>query len=310
MKYFIIGGAGFIGSHMATKLIENGEQVMVFDNLSSGSESRIAHLISNTNFYFVKGDLMNKDELTNAMKGYDFVMHFASNPDISKAVEFPRIDLEQGTIATFNVLDAMRANKVSRIVFPSGSGVYGDVGEIYTKEDFGPLLPTSMYGASKLSAEGLISAFCHMYDIQAWIFRFANVVGIRQTHGVVFDFINKLKKNPNELLILGDGNQSKSYVHISEVIDSILFCIEKSNSKINLFNVASTDFIDVNNIADIVINGLGLRDVRFKYTGGRGGWKGDVPVVRLDVSKINKLGWKSKLTSEQAITRAVEELCR
>jgi UDP-glucose 4-epimerase len=308
MRYFITGGAGFIGSHMAERLIGMGEEVTVFDNLTSGAEWRIAALRNSKGFRFIKGDLLNKDELKKAIASHDFVIHFASNPDISKAMEQPDIDLRLGIITAFNVLDAMRETGIKKIAFPSGSGVYGDVGDKYTKEDFGPLLPISMYGASKLSVEALISAFCNQYDMQGWLFRFANIIGPKQTHGVTLDFVKKLKANPKELLILGDGTQSKSYVHVSEIIESILFCIKNSNERVNLFNVASGDFISVNEIAKIAIAELGLKGVKLKYTGGSRGWKGDVPVVRLDVTKLAKLGFKVKLSSEQAVRRTIKEV--
>jgi UDP-glucose 4-epimerase len=310
MRYFITGGAGFIGSHMTDRLLREGHQVTVFDNLSSGTESRIAHHMKDKNFRFVKGNLLKKQEVAKAMKGHDFVIHFASNPDIAKALKQPDIDLKLGILTAFNVLDAMRVNGIGKIAFPSGSGVYGDVGSTYTKESFGPLLPISMYGASKLSVEALICAFCSQYDMQGWIFRFANIIGPRQTHGVTLDFVKKLKANPAELRILGDGTQSKSYVYVSEIIDAMLFCISRSKHRVNLFNVASADFISVNEIAKIAMEELGLRKVQLKYTGGNRGWKGDVPIVRLDVTKLNKLGFKVKMTSEQAVRKAVRDVIK
>jgi len=308
MKYFITGGAGFIGSEMASRLIKAGHEVTVFDNLSCGDTRRIDHLMKNPKFKFVEKDLLDLEDVRKEIKGHDFVMHFASNPDIALALKYPDIDLKLGVIATFNVLDAMRVSGIKQIVFPSGSGVYGDVGDTYTKESFGPLLPISMYGGSKLGAEGLITAFCHMYDMQCWIFRFANIIGGRQTHGVTLDFVNKLRENPNELEILGDGSQSKSYVHVDEIIDSIVFCVEKSKKRFNLFNVASDDFISVNEIAKIVLEEMDLKQAKLKHTGGKRGWKGDVPVVRLDVGKLNKLGFKVRMSSEEAIRRTVREL--
>lgn len=310
MRYFLTGGAGFIGSHMADKLLKEGHEVTVFDNLSSGTESRIAHHKKDKKFRFIKGDLLKKTELVKAMKGHDFVMHFASNPDIAKALKQPDIDLNLGIIAAFNVLDAMRLNGIKKIAFPSGSGVYGDVGSTYTKENFGPLLPISMYGASKLSVEALISAFCSQYDLQAWIFRFANIIGPMQTHGVTLDFVRKLKANPKELMILGDGTQSKSYVYVTEIIDAMMFCISHSSHKVNLFNVASNDFISVNEIAQIAINEMELKKVQLNYTGGNRGWKGDVPIVRLDVTKLNKLGFKVKLSSKEAVRKTIKDVIK
>lgn len=307
MKYFVTGGAGFIGSCMVDKLIESGN-VTVYDNLTSGRRKFVEHHLSKPNFKLVVGDLLDLQKVKEAMAGHDFVFHFASNPDIAKSMQYTDLDLKQGIIATYNVLEAMRVNDVKKIAFSSGSGIYGDVGEVYTPEDFGPPLPISMYGASKLAAEGLISAFCHMFDMQAWIFRFANVVGGRQTHGVTLDFINKLKRNPKELEILGDGRQSKSYIHVEECIEAMLFAINNSKERVNVFNVAAKDFIDVTRIAEIVIEEMELNNVKFKYTGGTRGWRGDVPVVRLNTKKINALGWEAKLSSEEAVRRSVREL--
>ena len=202
----------------------------------------------------------------------------------------------------------MRLNNVNKIAYSSGSGVYGDVGTTETPENFGPLLPTSMYGASKLGAEGLISAFCHMFDMQSWMYRFANVIGRNQTHGVGYDFIRKLRENPKKLLILGDGTQSKSYIHINDVLDAMLFIIKNTNEKVNIYNVATGDYITVNEIANIVVEKMGLHDVKFEYTGGKKGWKGDVPVVRFNLEKIYKLGWKVKYSSEQAVRKSIDEM--
>lgn len=308
-NYFITGGAGFIGSYMLDTLIKNAH-VTIYDNLSSGKKEFFNANLKNPKFNFIKGDLLDLNFLKLKMNNCEVVFHFASNPDISKSIEQPDLDLKQGIIATFNVLEAMRVNNIKKIVYPSGSGVYGDVGHIPTSEDFGPLLPISMYGASKLGCEALISAFCHMFDMQAWIFRFANVVGGRQTHGVGFDFIRKLKKNPHELEILGDGNQSKSYIHISDVIEGMLFVIKKSKEKLNIFNIATEDYISVNEIANVVIEEMGLKNVTIRYTGGERGWKGDVPIVRFNLNKVNKLGWKAKYNSREAVRLSIREMLK
>ena len=309
MKYFITGGAGFVGSSLIDALAPNNA-VTVYDNLSSGKKEFIAPHLKKKNFKFIKGDVLDVKFLNQSIKGHDLVFHLASNPDISLSVKNPRLDLDQGIIATFNVLEAMRTNGIKKISYNSGSGVYGDQGLTYTAEDFGPLLPTSMYGASKLAAEALISAFCYIYDMQAWILRPANLVGRRQTHGVGFDFIKKLKANPKELLILGDGQQSKSYLYIDDFISAMLLIMNKAKEKINVFNVASDNFIDVTSIAKITAQAMGLKGVNFKYTGGQGGWKGDVPKVRIDAKKLKKLGWSPKLTSKKAIERSIQDLLK
>lgn len=310
IKFFVSGGAGFIGSHVVDWLTSKGNRVTVYDNLGSGRIEHIAQHIEKTDFRFIHGDLLKKTNLKKALRGQEFIFHLASNPDIAKSITKPDLDLKQGIQATFNVLEAMRTNDVNKIAYTSGSGIYGDAGTTFTPEDYGPLMPTSMYGASKLACEAMISAYCHLYGIQAWVFRMANIVGARQTHGVIYDFIRKLKANPGELEILGDGRQSKSYVHVKDCVEAFFFAIFNSNEKVNTFNIASNDHIDVTSIARIVVEEMGLKDVKFKYTGGSRGWKGDVPTVRLDTTKINKLGWKPKITSEEAVRKATRELLR
>lgn len=289
-KIFITGGTGFIGSNLVKRLAQQN-QLTVYDKKNGD-------------------DLLDFAKLKRLIKNQDFVFHLASNPDIAKSEKYPRLDLDQGIIATFNVLEAMRICGIKNIAYTSGSGVYGDQGIKYTRENFGPLLPVSMYGASKLAAEGLISAFCHMYDMQSWIFRPANIVGKSQTHGVAYDFIRKLKNDPQNLQILGDGNQSKSYLYIDDFIEAIVLAIRKSNDKVNLFNVASSSFVDVKTIAQIVVEEMGLKNVRFKYIGGSGGWKGDIPKVRMATQKINQLGWRPKLTSKEAIEESISDLLK
>ena len=309
MKVFITGGAGFIGSTMVDKLLlDLSNEVTVFDNFISGQMLYINHHLNNKNFKLIKGDLQNLQLVKESIKGHDFVYHFAANPDISKAMTETDLDLRLGIIATYNLVEAMRINNVKAIAYSSGSGVYGDVGLTETPEDFGPLIPASMYGACKLGSEAIISAFCHMFDMRSWVFRFANVVGKRQTHGVGYDFIRKLKEKPFELTILGNGTQSKSYIHVDDVLEAIFYVIKKTNGIVNIFNVATGDYITVNEIAEIVINEMGLKNIKFNYTGGDRGWKGDVPVVRFNLDKINKLDWKAKYNSKQAIQKSVREM--
>lgn len=310
-RYFITGGAGFIGSNMVDRLLgEAGNSVTVYDNFCSGKMAYIEHHLKNKAFKLIRGDLLDLELLVDALANHDFVFHFAANPDIARSMVETDLDLRLGIIATYNVVEAMRKNGVKKIAYSSGSGVYGDVPLTATPEHFGPLLPISMYGASKLGAEGIISAFSHLYDIQAWIFRFANVVGKRQTHGVGFDFIRKLSKDPGRLQILGDGAQSKSYIHISDILDAMLFVISRSSQKVNLFNVATDSYVTVNEIADITVQQMGLESVRYEHTGGSRGWKGDVPVVRFDLKKIYSLGWKAKYNSRQAVELSIRELLK
>ncbi len=308
-KYFIVGGAGFIGSHLVNSLLkDNNVFVKIYDNFSSGKMFHLEEVINNKNLEIVKADVKDLDQLISAMNGIDVVFHFASNPDISKAISQPDIDFWEGTYLTNNVIEAMRINKVKNLIYASGSGVYGDTGYIETNEDYSPMLPISTYGASKLSCEALLSSYSFMFDINAAAFRFANVVGPHQTHGVGYDFIRKLLNNNHELEILGDGTQSKSYIYIYDIINALLL-VEKNHLKdYSYFNVATEDNITVNEIADIVVDVMNLKDVMYKHTGGDRGWKGDVPIVRLKSDKIRNLGWKNKLNSYEAIRESVKSM--
>ena len=308
MKAFVTGGAGFIGSHLVDKLIQDGHTVTCFDNLSSGNKKFLSHLKDNDKLTFIEGDLLDIDLLKNLIKSREVVFHIAANPFVRLGEEQTRLDLEQGPIATYNLLEAMRVNNIKKIVFSSSSVVYAETPPIALPETYGPTLPISLYGAGKLGAEGLISAFCGTFDFQAWIYRFANVVGIRGTHGVIVDFIDKLNKNPNELEILGDGKQQKPYLHVYDVVEGIMHGFEKSNEKINLFNLGPDSNTTVTRIAEMVVEEMGLSNVEFKYTGGSRGWKGDVPRFQLDASKIKKLGWNEKYTSDEAVRKSIREI--
>lgn len=307
MNYFITGGAGFIGSHMVDALIDKG-QVTVYDNLSSGKLEFIKEHLNKPNLQFIEGDCGDLSHLKEVMVGHDMAIHYASNPDIARGFFETDLDLREGTILTYNVLEAMRTTGVNRILYTSGSGIYGDVGTTPTPEDFGPLLPISFYGASKLACEGLISAFCYQFDMQGYILRMGNVVGRRQTHGVGFDFINKLKEYPSRLEILGDGTQQKSYVHVSDVINAHLFVAENTKDVVNVFNLATDDTLDVTSITRIVLDEMGLKDTELAYTGGDRGWKGDVPQVRLPAEKLKALGWSCAHNSSQSVRRSVREM--
>lgn len=306
MKYFVTGGAGFIGSHLANSLIKKG-QVIVYDNLSSGSKDFISQHLKKSSFRFIKGDLLDKKFLNKAIKNSNFVFHLAANPDIQSSVAKPDLDFQQGTVATFNLLEAMRRNKIKKIAFSSSSTVFGEPKIMPTLENYGPLFPISTYGASKLACEGLITAYCHLYDFQAWVFRFANVVGPRLTHGAIYDFIEKLKKDKNKLEVLGNGQQEKSYIHTKDCIESMLFCISHGKEKFNLFNLGTEDQIKVKEIAKILLQEMGLSKTKIIYTGGKRGWEGDVPRMLLDITKIKKLGWRPKYNSREAVIQAIQE---
>jgi len=308
MKAFVTGGAGFIGSHLVDKLLKRGDFVTSFDNLSSGDKGFFKQHKKNDNFRFVEADLLDFKKVTKEIKNHDVVFHIAANPFVRLGEKQTRLDLEQGPIATYNILESMRQNNIKKIVFSSSSVVYAETPNIEIPETYGPTLPISLYGAGKLAAEGLISAFCGTFGFQAWIYRFANVVGIRGTHGVIVDFIDKLKKNPKELEILGDGRQQKPYLHVHDVVDGIIFGFEKSNDNLNLFNLGCKSNTTVIRIAELVIEEMDLKDVKFNYTGGIRGWAGDVPRFQLDISKINKLGWKESNTSDEAVRKAIREV--
>ncbi|MCX6818605.1 MAG: NAD-dependent epimerase/dehydratase family protein [Candidatus Aenigmarchaeota archaeon] len=309
MKIMVTGGAGCIGSELVGKLLKEENNVTVYDNLSSGKIEHISPYKSDKNFAFIKADLLNKKTLMDAMKGYDIVFHLAANPDIKFLPgDVTDNDLKQNTIATYNVLEAMRINNIKKIVFSSTSAVYGEAKIIPTKEDYAPLIPISLYGASKLACEGLISAFAGMFDMQAWIFRFANIVGSKSRKigtTVISDFINKLKRNPKELEILGNGKQRKSYLLLEDCIDGMLFGLTKAKERVNILNLSAGDNVSVNEIASMIIAEMGPKNVKIKYTGGDRGWLGDVPVTLLSAEKIKKLGWVAKYNSKGAVELAI-----
>ncbi len=307
MKYFITGGAGFIGSHLVDRLISTGA-VTVYDNLSSGKREFISQHLNNPNFNFIQADILDREQLSTAIKGSDVVLHMSFNPDVRIGQHDTEADLNQGTIATYNVLEAMRRQGIGKIIFASSSVVYGETSGEPVSEDHGPLQPISLYGAAKLASEGLITAFCHLFNMQAWVFRFANVVGPRATHGVIYDFIHKLKKNAEELEILGDGKQSKPYIYVSDCVDGLLYGHQHSDEQVNVFNLGNHDMVDVTTIGRILLEQMGLSEVKLKYTGGTRGWPGDVPRICLETSRMEKLGWKPKYSSEEAIRLAIKEI--
>jgi UDP-glucose 4-epimerase len=304
MRLFISGGAGFIGSHLVARLLNDPqvESIRVFDNFSSGKKH---YLPVHPRLSLVQGDLKNLEHLTKAMHNYSIVFHLAANPDISKAVTQPSIDFWDGTYLSQNILEAMRLNHIKTIFYNSGSGVYGEDPGTYFTENHGPCTPISTYGASKLASEALISSYCHMFSFVGRVFRFSNVVGPRQTHGVGYDFIHRLHHDASQLHILGDGQQCKSYIHVDDVIDALFLVLRHEGLKQNfeVFNVATDDYITVTEIADMSCEVLGLNkdQVNYVYTGGDRGWKGDVPRVLFDASKIKSHGWQARYSSTAAL---------
>ncbi|HEX4310023.1 MAG TPA: NAD-dependent epimerase/dehydratase family protein [Acidobacteriaceae bacterium] len=310
-SYFIVGGAGFIGSHFVDALLGSAKtrRVSIFDNFSSGREWHYEAHCSDPRLNVVHADAIDVSALTATMEGHDWVIHLASNPDIAAAAECPEIDFYRGTLLTNNVVEAMRRSGVRRLLYASGSGVYGDIGDQPVSEDFAPMIPISTYGASKLACESLIASYCSMFGLRACAFRFGNVVGPRQTHGVGFDFLRRLIAKPKRLRILGDGQQSKHYIHVTDVVEAALCAAMKATTPFSVFNVATDDAVTVTEIADLAVEALGLSDrPTFDYTGGSRGWRGDVPVVRLDSTRIRSLGWFPKRNSHDAVRQSLQEL--
>lgn len=310
-SYFVVGGAGFIGSHFADALLASPltRRITIFDNFSSGREWHYEHHAADARLQIIRADASDVNALTATMGGHDWVIHLASNPDIALAALNPEIDFYRGTLLTNNVVEAMRRAHVGRLIYASGSGVYGDAGEQSVSEDHAPMRPVSTYGASKLAGEAMIASYCSMFGLQACVFRFGNVVGARQTHGVGYDFLRRLKSRPGRLAILGDGRQSKPYIHVTDVVAAVLSAAERAAAAFSVFNVATDDAVTVTEIAEMAAEALGLSaKPTFEYTGGRSGWKGDVPVVRLDSSRIHALGWFPKWNSREAVRQSLKEL--
>lgn len=308
LRILVTGGAGFIGSHVTDRLLQMGNKITVYDNLSSGRNDFPDSHIKNPDFTFIKGDLLDTGALEKACAGIDMVFHMAAYAEVSNGENDTKIHFEQNITATYNLLEAMRKNDVQEFVFTSSSTIYGEANVIPTPESYGPLIPISLYGASKLACEGLITAYSHTFGMKSRIFRFANIIGDRQTHGIIVDFIEKLKRNPHELQILGDGKQSKSYLYIMECIDAMMFAVSNSREDVNIFNIGSEDTANPTDIARIIVEEMGLENVKFSYTGGKRGWKGDVSKMMLDIGKLKQMGWKNKLESEESIRKTVKML--
>jgi UDP-glucose 4-epimerase len=307
MKYFITGVAGFIGSNLADRLLADGHAVIGYDNFSTGQDEFVESALKKHNFTLVRADTLNLPALTEAMRGVDIVFHFAANADVRFGTEHPRKDLEQNTIATYNVLEAMHATGVKRIAFSSTGSIYGEAKQFPTPEDAAFPIQTSLYGASKLAGEGLISAYCEGFGFQGYIFRFVSILGERYTHGHVFDFYKQLLDHPDELKVLGNGHQRKSYLYIQDCIDAMLTVTEMAQEKVNIYNLGTDEYCEVNNSIDWICEHLQLQPQK-NYLGGERGWIGDNPFIFLDTSKVRSLGWKPKLTIQQGIVKTLEYL--
>lgn len=309
MKILITGAAGCIGSDLAEVLLARGEHVTGIDNLSSGKKEHISPLLEMEHFKFIQGDLEDPAAVEAAMQDIEFVWHLAANPDV-KFTEGDATDkdLRQNTLCTYNVLEAMRRQRTRKLAFTSTSAVYGVCKQQPIPEDAPFPMPISLYGATKLSCEALISAFQNLFGIRAWIFRLANIVGPKSRKRgttVIGDFILKLSQDPRKLVILGNGKQAKSYLLSTECVDAMLFAGEHATAPLNIYNVGCGDSLAVTQIADLVVEAMSLSGVRYEFTGREGGWPGDVPRFLLDVSAINRLGWKARVNSRQAVSTAI-----
>jgi UDP-glucose 4-epimerase len=307
MKAFVTGCAGFIGSSLVDRLLADGNAVTGLDNFSTGQRRFLEGAERSDGFRLIEGDVLDTRCLTDAMRGCDIVFHFAANADVRFGTDHPRRDLEQNTIATFNVLEAMRANGVGRIAFASTGSVYGEASVFPTPEDAAFPLQTSLYGASKVASEGLICAYCEGFGLRAWIFRFVSILGERYTHGHVFDFHRQLLADPARLRVLGDGRQRKSYLHVQDCIDAILLAIARAEGRVNLFNLGVDHYCEVNESIGWICARLGLRP-DIEYTGGDRGWIGDNPFIFLDAARIRRLGWVPKFDIRRGVERTVDFL--
>ena len=307
MKAFVSGGAGFIGSNLVDRLLDLGHEVTVYDNLSTGLLQFLEYAKDYDRFRLVEGDLLDEETLSEAIAGHEFVFHLAANADVRFGTEHPRRDLEQNTIVTNNVLEAMRKNGISKIAFASTGSVYGDATVIPTPENAPFPIQTSLYAASKLAGEGLIAAYCGGFGFQSWIFRFVSILGERYTHGHVFDFYRKLKQNPSRLEVLGNGKQRKSYLYIQDCIDAMLFALEKSNESVNVLNLGVDGYCEVNDSIGWICEELGVSP-KLDYSGGDRGWIGDNPFIYLDTRKIQDLGWKPKLSVQDGVLKTIQYL--
>ena len=307
MRIIVTGGAGFIGSNLVDRLLHDGHEVVVFDNLSTGRRRFLDLARHASTFTFIQGDTLDRDALARAFRGADLVFHLAANADVRHGTEHPDRDLEQNTVATFNVLEAMRTTGVRRLAFSSTGSVYGEPAIFPTPEAAPFPQQTSLYGASKLAGEALISAYCEGFGFTGYIFRFVSILGARYSHGHVFDFYASLLQNPHELRVLGDGHQRKSYLHVQDCIDAMLVASERSQDRVNILNLGTDEYCQVNDSIGWITEHLGLAP-RLSYSGGHRGWIGDSPFIFLDCSRIRALGWAPRLSIREGVIKTLEYL--
>jgi len=309
----ITGGAGFIGSYIAEKLVENGTDTKVIDNLVTGKKENLSKCFDQDNFSFLEYDLGNLDGIGDHLGDADILFHFAADPEVRTGYSKPEDSFEQNIVNTFNLLQKIKQSKIKKIVFASSSSVYGDAKIIPTNEEYGPLSPISHYGASKLACEAMVSSFCHNYNIEGVILRPANVIGLRGRHGLIWDLVHKLKINQDELELLGDGKQTKSFIHISDAIDGIFFSLNNLQDKVEVFNLGSEDSVEIMDVAKIVCKNMGLNEIKINLTGGVDdgrGWKGDIRIAHLDITKLKNSGWIPKLSSINAADITSHEIIK
>ena len=306
-RYFVTGGAGFIGSNLVDRLLAGGHAVTAYDNLSTGQAKFLDAARGKSGFRLVEGDLLDEKKLGDSMKGHDFVFHLAANADVRFGTQHPRKDLEQNTIATYNVLEAMRASAVKSIAFSSTGSIYGEATVFPTPEDAPFPIQTSLYGASKLAGEGLIQAYVTGFGFKAFIFRFVSILGERYSHGHVYDFYKQLMAHPDHIDVLGNGKQRKSYLYVQDCVDAILAVIGKATDPVNVYNLGTDEYCEVNDSISWISQKLGVNPHR-RYTGGDRGWIGDSPFIFLDTKKVRSLGWKPKLTIRQGVEKTVDYL--
>ena len=307
MRALVTGGAGFIGTHLVERLLKEGYEVVVVDNFTLGKEENVEKFNDNNNYKFYKIDIQNTSEFCSILKNenIDIVYHLAANSDIQKGGKNPNVDYNDTFNTTFSVLELMRQNNIKNLFFSSTSAVYGDRNDMLLSEDLGALKPISYYGGAKYASEAFISSYTYMNDLNTMIFRFPNVIGPNLTHGVIYDFTKKLMSNPSELQILGDGTQTKPYVYVLDLVDAIIMMTKEINKGVNIYNVGVDSATSVTRIADIVCEELGYKNVKYNYTGGNVGWKGDVPKFQYDLTKIHSTGWKASHTSDEAVKETV-----
>lgn len=307
MKYFVTGAAGFIGSHLVDRLLSDGHEVVGYDNLSTGRKEFLAEASKNKKFVFIEGDLLDEARLSGSIADADMVFHFAANADVRFGTEYPRRDLEQNTIVTFNVLEAMRVNGIKKIAFSSSGSVYGETKVFPTPEDAPFPVQTSLYGASKLACEGLIEAYCEGFGFQGFIFRFVSILGERYSHGHVFDFYRNLKQDSAHLKVLGDGLQKKSYLYVQDCLDAVLMAVDRLDDQVNIVNLGTNEYCEVNDSISWICGYLGVKP-GLEYTGGDRGWVGDIPFIFLDCSLMRSLGWQPKVSIRGGIIKTLEYL--